>query len=292
MYLSCVQRNAIGLALSKGAASQRTQGDFVDFMSSLKDAGYQSVNFIVHSMGARVLFNAISSSSFGDIFRPTNQCLETMDHRIKLSAVVLLNPDFELSKFVADNGGFDQLRSFCDHITMYGDRTDGALWYAEQFSRKTLFGEVEKSLGRNLYDLGRYRSANTPKSSGHIPCIDASTTSPLDYTCGTIQGTKKFVSSLDGVSRFIGDSIADYTTSRASDDKQFEYLDMDVLDTTYMDNNVHSMRHNYFNTNPTLVDDLRLVLVDKLRAKDRAGIYLTEGNVHTFLVAPSYIQND
>ena len=44
---------------------------------------------------------------------------------------------------------------------------------------------------------------------------------------------------------------------RAVDDDDEEtplkYLDMDVIDTTWMDNNVHAIRHNYFNINPTLV---------------------------------------
>ena len=67
---------------------------------------------------------------------------------------------------------------------------------------------------------------------------------------------------------------------------------MDVLDTTWMDNNVHSMRHNYFNVNPTLVEDIREVIENKHRARDRNGIMRTEGNVYIFLVAPSHIKKD
>lgn len=45
---------------------------------------------------------------------------------------------------------------------------------------------------------------------------------------------------------------------RSAEEDVCEYLDMDVVDTTWMDQNVHSIRHNYFNINPSVVCSLSL----------------------------------
>lgn len=64
------------------------------------------------------------------------------------------------------------------------------------------------------------------------------------------------------------------------------YLDMDVIDTTWIEDNVHAMRfalfcyfdlviyifvnrHNYFNINRLIVDDVRELLVEHKRASQR-----------------------
>ena len=48
-------------------------------------------------------------------------------------------------------------------------------------------------------------------------------------------------------------------------------LDMDVIDTSWMDSNVHGPRHNYFNVNPYILGDVRDVIATKRRAHMRAG---------------------
>ena len=41
--------------------------------------------------------------------------------------------------------------------------------------------------------------------------------------------------------------------NQSAEQNACDYLDMDVVDTTWMDQNVHSIRHNYFNINPSVV---------------------------------------
>ena len=75
------------------------------------------------------------------------------------------------------------------------------------------------------------------------------------------------------------------------------WLDMDVIDTTFMDANVHAIRHNYFNLNRWVVDDLREIILTRKRAVRRESrmlqMYEVEGgNVYNFLAAPGHIVND
>jgi len=55
-----------------------------------------------------------------------------------------LNPDYELDEFVYQD--FATLRSHCNHITIYGDVRDRALWFSEIYNRK-------KCLGKRIFDL-------------------------------------------------------------------------------------------------------------------------------------------
>ena len=43
--------------------------------------------------------------------------------RVKMSTVVLMNPDASLQQFLDKD--FNALRKVCSHITLYGDNTDG-----------------------------------------------------------------------------------------------------------------------------------------------------------------------
>ena len=67
---------------------------------------------------------------------------------------------------------------------------------------------------------------------------------------------------------------------------------MDVIDTSWMDSNVQGLRHNYFNVNRYMIDDIRDVLLTKRRAHLRGGrLTHRRGNVWSFLGAPKYIVN-
>jgi hypothetical protein len=69
-------------------------------------------------------------------------------------------------------------------------------------------------------------------------------------------------------------------------------LDMDVIDTSWMDSNVHALRHNYFNVNRWMLDDIRDTVVTRRRAHLRAGgLTHRRGNVWSFVGAPKYVVN-
>jgi len=69
-------------------------------------------------------------------------------------------------------------------------------------------------------------------------------------------------------------------------------LDMDVIDTSWMDSNVHALRHNYFNVNRWMLDDIRDIITTKRRAQLRSGgLTHRRGNVWSFVGAPKYIVN-
>lgn len=69
-------------------------------------------------------------------------------------------------------------------------------------------------------------------------------------------------------------------------------LDLDVIDISWMDSNVHGPRHSYFNVNRWLIDDLLEIITTGRRACLRTHRMTRRGgNAWSFLAAPSYIVN-
>ncbi|KAJ2987645.1 hypothetical protein HDV02_006010, partial [Globomyces sp. JEL0801] len=67
-------------------------------------------------------------------------------------------------------------------------------------------------------------------------------------------------------------------------------LDMDVINCTDLDMNVHIARHAYFNLNKYVVDDIIDLMTTGKRAHDRDHRLLNiESNVYGFLSVPSYV---
>ena len=53
-----------------------------------------------------------------------------------------------------------------------------------------------------------------------------------------------------------------------------------------------ALRHNYFNVNRWLIDDIREIITTKRRARQRTGrMTHRRGNVWSFLSAPKYVVN-
>ncbi|KAG5178253.1 hypothetical protein JKP88DRAFT_329974 [Tribonema minus] len=84
--------------------------------------------------------------------------------------------------------------------------------------------------------------------------------------------------------------VAEYMEEDEEEEAE-DWLDMDVIDTTWLENNIHSMRHSFFNINPTIVDDLRELIVHHRRAEDRVQVTHKFNNVFSFMVAPNSVKN-
>eukprot|EP00917_Polyrhabdina_sp_WS-2016_P003369 GHVP01007486.1.p1 GENE.GHVP01007486.1~~GHVP01007486.1.p1 ORF type:complete len:263 (-),score=38.43 GHVP01007486.1:336-1034(-) len=69
-----------------------------------------------------------------------------------------------------------------------------------------------------------------------------------------------------------------------------DWLDLDVIDTTFTDSNVHAMRHSFWNLNRNITEDVREIITARKRARQRKGrLDRCEGNVWVYRVAPSYV---
>ncbi|KAL4101934.1 hypothetical protein PRIC1_005682 [Phytophthora ramorum] len=291
-----------------GSESERTADDFVLFLKSLIDAGYTKLNIIAHSMGARIFFSSLNKGLFEEVFLPTGSVANvgSAARKMQLSTLTFCNPDYDRNDFVKYGGGYDRARHFCSHITLYADSMDGALFYLEYLSMTSITGPLNYSLGRRGHMIHRDPEDDDVAGRSDTQFLnwqDKNLAAPqdLDLAYAAVNQRAKY----PGVASFAynrsrthptTDDTAPYGTTRGGtteEEAPLHYLDMDVIDTTWMDNNVHAIRHNYFNLNPTIVDDLRHLIVMKKRASSRPGLLKTTSaeNVYIFLVAPSHVKN-
>lgn len=173
--------------------------------------------------------------------------------RMQLCTLIFCNPDYSRDEFVKYGGAYDQSSRFCRHITLYADNLDGALFYAEIFSKRTVFGPLEYSLGRRGYTIHR-DTQDQSEDQDLVAMQECNISHPvaLDVAVVLVNQQRQF----DGVKFFAYNDESEEVVESSSctgQDRAAVYLDMDVIDATWMDNNVHSIRHNYFNLNPTLV---------------------------------------
>eukprot|EP01057_Protomagalhaensia_wolfi_P003379 Protomagalhaensia_wolfi_Nauph_80__3378@NODE_3432_length_802_cov_26_665793_g2695_i0_p1_GENE_NODE_3432_length_802_cov_26_665793_g2695_i0NODE_3432_length_802_cov_26_665793_g2695_i0_p1_ORF_typecomplete_len120_score13_79_NODE_3432_length_802_cov_26_665793_g2695_i0392751 len=79
-------------------------------------------------------------------------------------------------------------------------------------------------------------------------------------------------------------------SSRDGSPEGGDWLDLDVVDTTFMDTNVHGLRHSFWSLNREIIEDFRELLVTRKRASQRTGrLDRRDGNVWVFRVAPSFL---
>ena len=237
---------AIGIANSK-----QVRDAFRDMCVELERCGVSKIHVLAHSMAARVLVNV--ADDFKDMFYPASAVSslskettsasvgdgggEGKRKRLELSSITLLNPETPLHDFRAVQ--FDQLRSYCSLITIYGNRDDLALYLAEAYCWTPM-------LGRHLESLNRHSALD------------------LDGFAG-LQGGQETSGSL-----FL--------------------LDVDVIDTTSLDNNVRLDRHSYFSVNKYVVDDIMDIVISQKRASGREYRLVSVGsNVYSILSAPSFV---
>lgn len=240
-------------ALQLCAASE-TSADFVSFLEGLLDrASIQHVHIVCHSCGVRILMAALP------------ELVPRLRERgIALASCSFLNPDYPLDDFVSSPNGFSSLRSICSLITLYADKDDTALWLSE-----IAHGGAAA--------LGRYPHAIVAP----VPCRSASSDSgvwgrPPRHSVGNMAA----VSSSSG---HVG-NVATGLSGGA------DCLDLDVIDSTWLDANVHGLRHSYFAVNRWVVDDLFEVLTTRKRASGRTTrLRHLNGNVFTFMAPPKYI---
>jgi hypothetical protein len=68
-----------------------------------------------------------------------------------------------------------------------------------------------------------------------------------------------------------------------------KYLDLDVLDTSFLQTNVQSMRHTFFGINRQVVDDLFDIVVYHKRAHERTSrLMRRDGNEYAYQTAPDF----
>ena len=263
--------------------SAATRDALCSMLEELRANGVRDVHFLVHSLGSTVVLRSICDDPEKRIARLFAECepppraaaaaaatgrdgsSPTTSSSgplplLRLKTFTLLHPDCSLRQFVSHD--FAILRRLCNHLTVLGDKNDQALFWSERVNRDfdldpALEPSWRRAVGRSVRSVGRA-----------VFALHAG----------------------DAVAAGDGGGGGGGTRSPRRGEKR--WLDLDALDTSWMDQNVHALRHNYFTLNPTLVEDLVELVVTGKRAVDRSLLLRREGNIFSYCSAPSCVVND
>eukprot|EP00922_Rhytidocystis_sp_ex-Travisia-forbesii_P003432 GHVS01005002.1.p1 GENE.GHVS01005002.1~~GHVS01005002.1.p1 ORF type:complete len:1134 (-),score=178.85 GHVS01005002.1:997-3987(-) len=305
------------------AMSEKTSKAFILFITSLRRLGIRQFHIMAHSMGSRMLLFALKRAFKKHPYlfetceskaQPEEADLAQKRNTIQILTLTLMNPEYFLDDFIDE---FPMLRRHCAHITIFADSQDGALWWSEVFSRRpalgrSAFGMRGSARGSRCGQMCQPPNTQNRATFGWKPKPFAS---PLggekkkeEEEGGAV--AQSFVASeadestsrrgrrmhnkakrrKDATNQTPGDSLSYYFN--VPDEENHHWLDVDVIDTSFMDQNIGGMRHMFFNLNREVIDDLRELVLQRKRAFQRTSrLDRREGNVWVYRVAPSFLKS-
>eukprot|EP01053_Blabericola_migrator_P005141 Blabericola_migrator_1__5140@NODE_2655_length_2489_cov_481_968208_g1664_i0_p1_GENE_NODE_2655_length_2489_cov_481_968208_g1664_i0NODE_2655_length_2489_cov_481_968208_g1664_i0_p1_ORF_typecomplete_len571_score76_52DUF900/PF05990_12/5_4e28Abhydrolase_6/PF12697_7/0_014LCAT/PF02450_15/0_2_NODE_2655_length_2489_cov_481_968208_g1664_i07762467 len=286
-------------------------------LKSLASVGIRDVHIMVHSMGSRLFLNSLKYAEAeqlfiqkGNVIKGGGPPLETRfappPEQLNLINLIFIHPEQYLDEFVT-GGGYEAAKRIADLITIYCHSNDEALMSAEILSKG------RKCMGRHPFgyirSLPKQRKLSSPTNKLSTTASPDSNVSVGDKTHKNVQSN---VNALEvdapPVDRFgltrppsikWRPSMSDSSFSSIfgehvvkKDDVEYEWLDLDVIDCTYLEANVHNLKHCFFNINASVVGDLRELLTQKTRASQRHQLLeRRDGNVYTFRVPPAQLRS-
>lgn len=297
---------------------------FRQFLQSLQDSGVRQFHVLCHSMGARVFLKSLRmicrdtdiiarfKSTAPSAKGPLENHQDLWAGKLHLLTATFMNPEYHLDEFIRHD--YYILRSICSHITIYSDANDQALFWSETFSH-------QDALGRSVFGLQKTvcnprvqlleTDDNTNGPEGTLtPIADLSESTDMGDEIFNGAPRLRFMHTVSFFQMdFSGEGLpvleappTQLATRRhlrpwhrrdtllSTPTGEVEWLDLDIIDTTYMDTNVHGLRHSFWSLNREIIEDLREILVTRKRASQRTGrLDRRDGNVWVFRVAPSFL---
>ncbi|KAK2194661.1 Protein of unknown function DUF900 [Babesia duncani] len=262
----------IKMALSNSVSAE-IRARFVLMLQSLVKNGVSDIHVITHSMGTKMFLDAfieiINSQKTSNLFISLEKSNQEKGARnigqLRLLTLTMFNPEYCLETFKRST--FKQIRQYCDHITIYSDLNDRILWITETLTRK-------RRLGRAVYEVFFNQKEIDVENSG---------SSSLKYSLKKEETTVTTLGSI-----MMPFYQLDSNLQNTDSDDQVHWLDLDVIDTTWLESNVHATRHSYWFINREIAEDLRELIVCRKRARQRMSrLDRSIGNVWVYRIAPT-----
>ncbi|KAF9436165.1 hypothetical protein BGZ76_004668 [Entomortierella beljakovae] len=251
--------------------------DLQQFIKDLYEAGFNRVHILAHSMGARIVLSAIRKGYFDGVLAE-REVLDTVEiptvSRVSSETPLQARASVRYRDTIPGLGGSSRLQR--ENTKRFGGIEMPGKIQLSTFTLLNPDADLETFLEEDYWTLSKYCPHITIYADAHDGAL--------------------FWSEALGRKKSLGRHPRTLIYSPTG-----EALDVDVIDTTSLDVNIHSIRHNFFNLNRLLVDDLYDVVVLGRRAKEREGRLSSRwtfaddgsenGEVYTFLCAPSYVVN-
>ena len=209
-------------------------------------------------MGIRVFLSAFNAcQSMFKYFTPKIRTVQPPSAQMELRTVVLCNPDYPLRQF--RDVDFAQLYAYCHNITLYVDSV--------RLTTAPLLHCSTAPLQLRLWSVRRwcyYLPAGVYQNDGAL-------------------FWSEFFTRVKSIGRLA-------CPLYANSSRDAPCLDVDVIDASGLQQNVHSVRHSSFHVNRAMVEDIREVIVSQTRASARIlRLVRKNGNFYSFMTTPSSV---
>ncbi|KAG9069611.1 hypothetical protein KI688_010515 [Linnemannia hyalina] len=217
--------------------SDDVANDLRQFIIDLREAGFRRVHILAHSMGARIVLSALRKDYFDgvlaerEVVDPEQSIISNEDSKTHLQG--------RKSVKYRDR---PRQRTRSGH-SLTEEEDVGTIQLAT-FTLLNPDADLDTFLEEDYWTLSKYCPHITLYADAHDGAL--------------------FWSEVLGRKKSLGRHPRTLVYSPTG-----EVLDVDVIDTTSLDVNIHSIRHNFFNLNRMLVDDLYDVVVLGRRATER-----------------------
>jgi len=272
-----------------------------DLASMLTDLGkhFADVHILCHSSGAEFFF--ANFEMFESCFAPSRHRRKSWrwqrltaaagtngrSGKLQLATLTMMNPDVLFEKVAAK---LPRVMDYAEHFTTYNDESDNALFgsmvaqkiapdcfqrgirVADTTCKTVVFGAVSQSLylevvpgpGEDGDERVVLRGRAMEIAEGQPSVAPAA---PAGHRSGSIHGIE-------------------------DDNQGHDYGDIDVIDTSSLDQNVSNIRHSYYMLNTQMVEDVCDVIGRRSTARTRTRLVQVRANVYKFLSPPSYVMGD
>ena len=271
---------------SRAAHSKRNYNNFCQLLNGLRHEGFRNVHLMSHSMGAQTLLGALADKKDGSRsdsslcfalasdYDEGKQQQDEEERGLFCKTITLLNPDFPLVPF--QEHAFPAARKLCRTITVVGDKLDVALFWSQVLNGIAVRVGYEQPHALLPNDDCKNKFQHCQTVGRNVGSLYF----PEDVVYRRTIGKQDNL-----LFKHKAPLVSLYCEEKASEKA---WMDLDVVDTTDLDNNMQKIRHSAYNLNPSLFNDLEELITTGKRAMDRSLLY-RDGNVFSYCSAPSFV---
>ncbi|EER02134.1 hypothetical protein Pmar_PMAR028513 [Perkinsus marinus ATCC 50983] len=250
--------------------------DLADFVAKLRTSGFRRIHFLVHSMGARLFCEALPFMVQDSLLQ-----IRACSYGTSNSAKSTRAGSLEGTRALSCRTGRHSISSAPGPAVVDLEAAAASTAPHSDVDRMTLLNVV---LVNADYPLDKFRHTVLPSLLEYCERV----TVYADSRDGALMWSELF-----NREKALGKFVGTLACVERDNGQSYGEAYVDVMDTTHMDQNVHQLRHNFFNLNVQVVSDIAEI-VESCTPAAKRSTRLTKtgrGNVYTFLSPPSFVKN-
>jgi len=288
----------MGSILTYSAAQTVTESEIFaaklhQLLEDIARQGIKRVSIIGHSMGARALVSYMQHQ-----YQHQDGRQEVTTGALpRIGALVFVNPEADVEAFLA---AYPAMKALSDSITVYVDVTDQAIFWSEKVNTLKRWWKAQNCCVPhatadtiNTLPNPHEEEEGEVREEESVCCVTYPSLGRLKHGLSISRRQEQQQQQLQQSKLHAGGCQRQSEGSRQVVDDALD-IDVDVINAASITDNVDKVRHCHFDLSRETLEDIRELVVDRRRARERRArlIESTSGATYfEFLVAPPYVHH-